>query len=172
MTAETGMATAAKMSPMALATAIIELAGKQNIVIVLAESCTGGLIASALTDIPGSSAVVDRGLVTYSNEAKIDLLGISNETLVAYGAVSAETAIAMTAGVLAATPRATLAASVTGIAGPGGGSPNKPVGLVHFSCQRRGKAAQHERHIFTGDRETVRKKSLLNALTMIYNELK
>ena len=71
MTAETEMATAAKMSPMALATAIIELAGKQNIVIVLAESCTGGLIASALTDIPGSSAVVDRGLVTYSNEARL-----------------------------------------------------------------------------------------------------
>lgn len=172
MTAETNMATAADMSPTTLAKAIVERACKQKIIIVLAESCTGGLIASALTDIPGSSAVLDRGFVTYSNDAKIDLLGVSDKTLADHGAVSAETAIAMTAGALAATPRAALAASVTGIAGPGGGSPDKPVGLVHFSCQRRGNAAQHERHIFTGDRETVRKKALLNALTMIYNKLK
>ncbi|NBP48513.1 MAG: CinA family protein [Alphaproteobacteria bacterium] len=134
------------MSPTTLAKAIVERACKQKIIIVLAESCTGGLIASALTDIPGSSAVLDRGFVTYSNDAKIDLLGVSDKTLADHGAVSAETAIAMTAGALAATPRAALAASVTGIAGPGGGSPDKPVGLVHFSCQRRGNAAQHERH--------------------------
>jgi len=141
MTAETNMATAADMSPTTLAKAIVERACKQKIIIVLAESCTGGLIASALTDIPGSSAVLDRGFVTYSNDAKIDLLGVSDKTLADHGAVSAETAIAMTAGALAATPRAALAASVTGIAGPGGGSPDKPVGLVHFSCQRRGNAA-------------------------------
>ena len=87
-------------------------------------------------------------------------------------AVSAETAIAMTTGALLKTPAAQLAASVTGIAGPGGGSQDKPVGLVHFSCQWRGKPAIHNHHIFTGDRDTVRNKSLLNSLTMIYNELK
>ena len=98
------------------------------------------MIAAALTDIAGSSAVLDRGLVTYSNQAKQDLLGVSDDILASYGAVSAETAIAMTTGALLKTPAARLAASVTGIAGPGGGSQDKPVGLVHFSCQWRGKA--------------------------------
>ena len=155
-----------------LAKAIINLASEKNVVFVLAESCTGGMIAAALTDIPGSSAVLDRGLVTYSNQAKQDLLGVSDDILASYGAVSAETAIAMTAGALLKTPAARLAASVTGIAGPGGGSQDKPVGLVHFSCQWRGKPAVHDHHIFTGDRVSVRKKSLQISLGMIYNELK
>ena len=155
-----------------LAKAIINLASEKNVVFVLAESCTGGMIAAALTDIPGSSAVLDRGLVTYSNQAKRDLLGVSDNILASYGAVSAETAIAMTAGALLKTPAARLAASVTGIAGPGGGSQDKPVGLVHFSCQWRGKPAVHEQQTFTGDRDSVRKKSLYKSLTMIYNELK
>jgi nicotinamide-nucleotide amidase len=110
--------------------------------------------------------------VTYSNQAKQDLLGVNDDVLASYGAVSAETAIAMTTGALLKTPAAQLAASVTGIAGPGGGSQDKPVGLVHFSCQWRGKPAVHDHHIFTGDRDSVRKKSLYNSLTMIYNELK
>ena len=155
-----------------LAKAIIKLAIEKNVTLVLAESCTGGMIAAALTDIAGSSAVLDRGLVTYSDQAKQNLLGVSDHILASYGAVSAETAIAMTTGALLKTPAARLAASVTGIAGPGGGSQDKPIGLVHFSCQWRGKPAVHEHHIFTGDRDSVRKKSLHNSLIMIYTELK
>ena len=162
----------ATMTISELAKAIITLASEKNVMLVLAESCTGGMIAAALTDIAGSSAVLDRGLVTYSNQAKQDLLGVRDDILASYGAVSAETAIAMTTGALLKTPAAQLAASVTGIAGPGGGGQDKPVGLVHFSCQWRGKPAVHDHHIFTGDRDSVRKKSLFNLLTMIYNELK
>ena len=154
-----------------LAEAIIKLASEKNVILVLAESCTGGMIAAALTDIAGSSAVLDRGLVTYSNQAKQDLLGISDDIFASYGAVSAETAIAMTTGALSKTPAAQLAASVTGIAGPGGGSQDKPIGLVHFSCQWRGKPAVHEHQTFAGDRDSVRKKSLHNILRMIYSEL-
>ena len=155
-----------------LAKAIIQLASEKNVTLVLAESCTGGMIAAALTDVSGSSAVLDRGLVTYSNQAKQDLLGVSDDILDSYGAVSAETAIAMTTGALLKTPAARLAASVTGIAGPGGGSKDKPVGLVHFSCQWRGKPAVHEHQTFTGNRDSVRKKSLRKLLIMIFNELK
>ena len=155
-----------------LAKAIVRLASERNVMFVLAESCTGGMIAAALTDIAGSSAVLDRGLVTYSNRAKKDLLGVSDDILARYGAVSTETAIAMTNGALLKTPAARFAASVTGIAGPGGGSQDKPVGLVHFSCQWRGKPAVHDHQIFTGDRDAVRKKSLHKSLTMIYSELK
>ena len=155
-----------------LATAIIKLASEKKVMFVLAESCTGGMIAAALTDIAGSSAVLDRGLVTYSNRAKQDLLGVSDDILARYGAVSTETAIAMTNGALLKTPAARFAASVTGIAGPGGGSQDKPVGLVHFSCQWRGKPAVHDHQTFTGDRDAVRKKSLHKSLTMIYSELK
>ena len=162
----------ATMTISELAKAIIKLAFEKNVMLVIAESCTGGMIAAALTDIAGSSAVFDRGLVTYSNKAKQDLLGVSDDILASHGAVSAETAIAMTSGALLKTPAAQLAGSVTGIAGPGGGSQGKPVGLVHFSCQWRGKPAVHDHHIFTGDRGSIRKKSLQNLLTMIFNELK
>ena len=155
-----------------LAKAIVRLASERNVMFVLAESCTGGMIAAALTDIAGSSAVLDRGLVTYSNRAKKDLLGVSDDILARYGAVSTETAIAMTNGALLKTPAARFAASVTGIAGPGGGTQDKPVGLVHFSCQWRGKPAVHDHQTFTGDRDAVRKKSLHKSLTMIYSELK
>ena len=155
-----------------LAKAIITLGNEKNVMLVLAESCTGGMIAAALTNIAGSSAVLDRSLVTYSDQAKQDLLGVGDEILASYGAVSAETAIAMTTGALLKTPAARLAASVTGIAGPGGGSQDKPVGLVHFSCQWRGKPAVHDQQTFTGDRDSVRKKSLHKSLTMIYSELK
>ena len=160
------------MSIYELAKAIIRLASEKNVMFVLAESCTGGMIAAALTNIAGSSAVLDRGLVTYSNQAKKDLLGVSDDILARYGAVSTETAIAMTTGALLKTPAARFAASVTGIAGPGGGSQDKPVGLVHFSCQWRGKPAVHDHQTFTGDRESVRKKSLHKSLIMIYSELK
>ncbi len=162
----------ATMTVSELAKAIITLASKKNVTLVLAESCTGGMIAAALTDIAGSSAVLDRGLVSYSDQAKQDLLCVIDGIIASYGAVSAETAIAMTTGALLKTPAARLAASVTGIAGPGGGSQYKPVGLVHFSCQWRGKPAVHEHHIFTGDRNSVRNKSLHHLLTMLYIELK
>ena len=153
-----------------LAKAIITLGNEKNVMLVLAESCTGGMIAAALTNIAGSSAVLDRSLVTYSDQAKQDLLGVGDEILASYGAVSAETAIAMTTGALLKTPAARLAASVTGIAGPGGGSQDKPVGLVHFSCQWRGKPAVHDHHIFTDDRDSVRKKSCLvcNAKSVLH----
>ena len=162
----------ATMTIAELAKAIIKLASEKSVMFVLAESCTGGMIAAALTDIAGSSAVLDCGLVTYSNQAKQELLGVSDDILTSHGAVSAKTAIAMTTGALFKTPAAQLAASVTGIAGPGGGSQDKPVGLVHFSCQWRGKPAVHDHRIFAGDRDSVRKKSLHKLLTMIYNELK
>ena len=154
-----------------LAKTIVETAKHQGIVIVLAESCTGGMIAAALTDIPGSSEVLDRCLVTYSNDAKRDLLDVTDDTLAKYGAVSAETASAMSNGALSRTPAATLAASVTGIAGPGGGSEEKPVGLVHFACQKRGHDPVLDQQIFTGNRNEIRKKSLFNLLLMINNQL-
>jgi nicotinamide-nucleotide amidase len=111
-----------------------------------AESCTGGLIAALLTEIPGSSAMLERGFVVYSNAAKQELLGVPAETLATHGAVSGATAVAMAEGALHAS-RAEVAVSVTGVAGPDGGSAEKPIGLVHFACARRGKptVAREER---------------------------
>lgn len=120
------------------AKAVLDAAHAQGLMIATAESCTGGLVAAALTDIPGSSSVVDRGFVTYSNEAKIDMLGVSPETLAAHGAVSEEVAREMAEGALARS-RAALAVSVTGIAGPGG-SQHKPEGRVCFGLARKGAA--------------------------------
>ena len=144
--------------------------------IALAESCTGGMIAAALTGISGSSAALDRGFVTYSNQAKIDILRVSSATLEQYGAVSEQTARAMVDGTLIAAPTAGLALSVTGIAGPGGGGPggdgqDKPVGLVHVACQRRDAAQTHAMHIFSGDRHMVRQQAVRTALMMIADAL-
>ncbi len=132
-----------------------------------AESCTGGLIAGALTDIPGSSAVVDRGFVTYTNEAKMQMLGISAITLDAFGAVSRETALQMAHGALFRT-RAELSVAVTGIAGPGGGSDAKPVGLVHLVAKRRDGQFIH-REMRYGDigRTDVRLATVRTALEML-----
>lgn len=110
---------------------VVERASALGLVLATAESCTGGLIAALLTEIPGSSAVVDRGFVTYSNQAKAELLGVPLSLIDAHGAVSREVALAMVEGALAGSS-ADMAVSVTGIAGPGGGSRDKPVGLVHF----------------------------------------
>jgi len=112
-----------------------------------AESCTGGLISGLLTEIPGSSDVVDRGFVTYSNQAKEDLLGVPAATLASVGAVSKETALAMAKGACRAAD-ADVAVAVTGVAGPGGGSDTKPVGLVHIAAARRGADPIHEEHRF------------------------
>ncbi len=134
-----------------------------------AESCTGGLVAAALTAIAGSSDVVERGFVTYSNEAKAELLGVPAEVIARHGAVSAETAAAMAEGALAHAP-IDLAVSITGVAGPGGGSAEKPVGLVHFGLARRGKAPRTEHRIFPGDRAAVRDAALRLALELLAAE--
>ncbi len=160
------------LSTQQLAKKIVFNARQTKTIIALAESCTGGMIAAALTDIPGSSAVFDRGFVTYSNDAKMDMLGVTQACLSENGAVSQETALAMVSGTLAAVSRATLALSVTGVAGPEGGTAQKPVGLVHFACQVRDKPIHHASHIFHGSRSDVRKMSLTTALEMIFNELK
>jgi nicotinamide-nucleotide amidase len=131
-----------------------------------AESCTGGLIAAALTEIAGSSDVLERGFVTYSNEAKEDLLGVDPDLIRARGAVSAEVARAMADGALARS-RAQVAVSVTGIAGPGGGSDQKPVGLVHFGLAAEGLATRDHRHVFTGDRAAVRLAALRRGLALL-----
>jgi nicotinamide-nucleotide amidase len=132
-----------------------------------AESCTGGLIAGLLTEIPGSSDMLERGFVVYSNAAKQELLGVPAETLVNHGAVSEPTAVAMAEGALA-NSRAEVAVSVTGIAGPDGGTAAKPVGLVHFACARRGKptVAREERFGAIG-REAVRLASVRVALDLL-----
>jgi nicotinamide-nucleotide amidase len=128
-----------------------------------AESCTGGLIAAALTEIAGSSDVVDRGFVTYSNEAKVAMLGVPMGLIVAVGAVSEAVAGRMAAGAIAHS-LADIAVSVTGVAGPGGGSLEKPVGTVWFGSARRGGAVRTERKVFAGDRSAVRRATLVHAL--------
>ena len=132
-----------------------------------AESCTGGLIAGALTEISGSSAVVDRGFVTYTNAAKMQMLGVQEETLVRFGAVSEETARQMVHGALFRS-RADLAIAVTGIAGPGGGSPEKPVGLVHLAAKSRSGKLVHRKMLY-GDigRTEVRLATIRTALQML-----
>ena len=130
-----------------------------------AESCTGGLIAAALTEIAGSSSVVERGFVTYSNEAKTELLGVPSDLIGRVGAVCPEVAEAMAAGAVAHS-RADAAVAVTGIAGPGGSTPGKPVGLVYFGVARRGGALRHERRIFEGDRSAVRRAAVMVALDL------
>ena len=137
--------------------------------VATAESCTGGLVAGALTAIAGSSDVVERGFVTYSNEAKSELLGVPPETIAAHGAVSAETAAAMAEGAVARAP-VDLAISVTGVAGPGGGSAAKPVGLVIFGLARRDGPSRTERRVFAGDRSAVRQAAMKVALGLLEAE--
>jgi len=149
-----------------LATAVLTLCRSKGLHLATAESCTGGMVAAALTDIAGSSDVVERGLVTYSNEAKSELLGVPEKLLETHGAVSAETAAAMAAGALGAAP-VDLAVAITGIAGPGGATPTKPVGLVWFGCARRGEPVTTEQHVFPGDRAAVRLAATKRALELL-----
>lgn len=139
--------------------------------LVTAESCTGGLVAGCLTEIAGSSDVVDRGFVTYSNAAKMDLLGVAAEMLEEHGAVSEQVAREMAEGALRKSG-AGIALAVTGIAGPGGGSAEKPVGLVHIACARAGQPTVHRRCAF-GDlgRSEIRRLSVLNALELALEQL-
>lgn len=150
---------------------IIELARTRGVMIATAESCTGGLIAGALTDIAGSSAVMDRGFVTYSNAAKMEMLEVEPETLHAHGAVSRQTAMAMAQGALAHS-QADLTVSVTGVAGPGGGSDDKPVGLVWFGLAQSGKPVRATSRKF-GDvgRERVRELTVEQALKLLIGAL-
>ena len=146
----------------AAATALLDLCKAKKLMLATAESCTGGLVAGALTDIAGSSAVVDRGFVTYTNEAKAEMLGVPADTLKEHGAVSRETAEAMAKGALAHS-RADLAVAITGIAGPGGGSPGKPVGMVCFAWAQGRKIASETKR-FRGSRNSVRRQSVIHAL--------
>ncbi len=128
-----------------------------------AESCTGGLIAGACTELAGSSLWFDRGVVTYSNEAKVDLLGVPAELIAQHGAVSEAVAMAMAQGALAKS-KAQIAVAVTGVAGPGGGSPDKPVGTVWLAWACHDGLVQAERHVFGGDRAAVRSATVRCAL--------
>ncbi|KNY17747.1 damage-inducible protein CinA [Shinella sp. SUS2] len=139
----------------------------RGLLIATAESCTAGLIAGAITEISGSSNVFDRGFVTYSNEAKREMIGVANATLKAHGAVSRPTAIEMAEGAIG-NSGANISVAVTGIAGPGGGSEEKPVGLVHLAAARRGHATLH-REMRYGDigRSAVRLATVRTALDML-----
>jgi nicotinamide-nucleotide amidase len=149
------------------ARALLDICRARKLTIATAESCTGGLVAGALTDIAGSSDVVDRGFVTYSDAAKETMLGVPQATLSRYGAVSRQTAEAMAKGVLAHAP-VDLAVAITGIAGPGGGSADKPVGLVHFGAVRRGgRLLLNEFRYGDLGRAEVRRRSVLEALAML-----
>ena len=147
-----------------LARELVERMTDNKKMVATVESCTGGMIAAAITDIAGSSTVLDRGFVTYSNEAKQDMVDVSPATLAAHGAVSHQTAIEMAEGALARS-RADIAVSVTGIAGPGGGSPEKPVGLVYMAVAGTHMQTRHET-LQLGDvgRDQIREQTVRRAL--------
>lgn len=151
-----------------LAASVISANRAAGRMVALAESCTGGLVAAALTEIAGSSAVLDRGFVTYSNEAKQELLGVSSDIIETFGAVSPACAWAMAQGALTAS-RADVAVAVTGIAGPDGGSQHKPVGTVVFACAYRGEQeVRIDEHLFVdADRGEVRRQAVLVALELL-----
>jgi len=153
------------------AAALLDKCRSLNFKIATAESCTGGMVAALLTSIAGSSDVFDCGFVTYSNEAKVRMLGVSPEIIAEFGAVSRECALAMAHGAILKS-EATFAVSITGIAGPGGGSVAKPVGLVHFACAQRNGATFHREESF-GDigRDGVRKASVEVALELLEAQL-
>ncbi|MCO4316548.1 CinA family protein [Phyllobacterium sp. 21LDTY02-6] len=151
---------------------VLEACRAAGLMLATAESCTGGMIAASITDIGGSSDVFDRGFVTYSNEAKEQMLGIPRALIAEHGAVSAEVARAMATGALQ-NSRAGIAVSVTGIAGPGGGSPEKPVGLVWFGLARHGSEPIAAKHLFKDDgRESIRRAAVDAALELILHGLK
>ena len=153
------------------AAAVIDRARDSGLMIATAESCTGGLVAGLLTAVAGSSTVFDRGFVTYSNDAKSEMLSVDTTLLERHGAVSAETAAAMARGALMRS-RADLAVAITGIAGPGGGSADKPVGLVHFASARRPNGVVTvERRFGDIGREAVRAASVEQALRLLEEAL-
>ena len=146
---------------------LLDICTKKQLTLATAESCTGGLVAATISEIPGSSSVLDRGFVTYSNEAKQQMLGVTPATIDVYGAVSSECAEEMAKGALA---RASvdLAVSITGIAGPTGAVPGKPIGLVFFcAASRSGRVIAHDRKYGDIGRANVRRLSVLQALAML-----
>jgi nicotinamide-nucleotide amidase len=147
----------------ALAAAVGARLKEKGLVLATAESCTGGWVAQAVTSVSGSSDWFDCGFVTYSNEAKREMLGVRAETLERHGAVSEETAREMAAGALAAS-RAQIAVAITGVAGPTGGTPQKPVGMVCFAWAMRGRPVDTTTIRFDGDREAVRRQSVVVGL--------
>jgi nicotinamide-nucleotide amidase len=154
-------------STSALARSLLDLCRSRRLTVATAESCTGGLVAGALTDIPGSSDVIDRGFITYSNDAKRVMLGVNATTLATFGAVSKETATQMAVGALERTG-VDLTVSITGIAGPGGATPGKPVGLVHFAAAARdGRIIHRECRFGAIGRSVVRQRSVVEALRML-----
>jgi nicotinamide-nucleotide amidase len=138
----------------------------RHLMIVTAESCTGGMLAAALTDVAGSSKIFERGFVTYSNDAKAEMLGVPHELILAHGAVSAQVAQAMAEGALQQS-RAQIAISITGVAGPGGGSLTKPVGLVHFACMKADTLILVEKRFGDLGREKVRLAAVNEALQLV-----
>lgn len=150
----------------AAAEALLASCRAARVKLATAESCTGGLIAAALTAIPGSSDVVDRGFVTYSNEAKTALVGVPEALIERHGAVSEPVARAMAEGALDRS-LADLTVAVTGVAGPGGGTAEKPVGLVWFACARAGRPTVAECHILPGDRTEIRRATVARALQLL-----
>jgi nicotinamide-nucleotide amidase len=154
-----------------IAARVYQALKERRLVMATAESCTGGMVAAAITDIAGSSEVFDRGFVTYSNAAKTEMLGVPAALIVHHGAVSREVAEAMAAGALDQS-HADISVAVTGIAGPTGGSAEKPVGLVHFACARRGFDVAHRAKIFTAlDRDGVRRAARNFALELVLETL-
>lgn len=153
-----------------LAQQIVATAGRRGLMLATAESCTGGLVAGALTAIAGSSAALDRGFVTYSNEAKTQMLGVGEKLLTTHGAVSEPVARAMAAGAVAQS-RAAVSIAVTGVAGPGGGSAEKPVGLVHFATVGPDGAFHRQERFGDLGREAVRLAAVRVALEMLADRL-
>ena len=150
---------------MAAAAGIIDGLRRRGLTVATSESCTGGMLAVALTDVPGSSDVFGWGLVTYSNEAKAQMLGVDRDTLTRYGAVSHQTAAEMACGLLRISG-ADIALTTTGVAGPGGGSAEKPVGLVYIACGGEDDL-QVKRCLFSGGRDAVRRQTVAEALFML-----
>ena len=149
---------------------VLELCRLHGVMLATAESCTGGLVAAALTVIPGSSRIVERGFVTYSNQAKTDMLGVPEALIESHGAVSAEVARAMAEGAVTHS-RADVSLSITGIAGPDGGTAAKPVGTVHIAAAQRGALTLHRACLFPGDRNSVREQAALAALELLMERI-
>lgn len=148
------------------ATTLLDECRERGLMLATAESCTGGLIAAVLTEIAGSSDVVDRGFVTYSNSAKSEMLGVPPELIAANGAVSGPVAASMAEGALRRS-NAALTVAVTGVAGPGGGTESKPIGTVWFGLSVRNGVSATERQTFPGDRAAVRQATVAHAMAIL-----
>jgi PncC family amidohydrolase len=154
-----------------LALQLIKLATARKILITSAESCTGGKLAAAITSIPGASKIFERGLITYANQAKIDLLNVNPATLAIYGAVSSETAKEMAEGALA-NSQANIAIAITGIAGPESDDTEKPVGLIYLAIQIQGQESKIKQYNLSGNREEIQNMAVTNALTELIKLIK